>query len=91
MNIIVAYDISDNDRRAHLAALLGTYGLRIQKSVFECIVDETALTTILAAANSLLNLDHDVFHVFPQCQNCLTERVAVGQANSVLHDLYWVV
>jgi CRISPR-associated protein Cas2 len=92
MNVIVAYDISDNDHhRAHLAALLGSYGVRIQKSVFECQVDETALAVIMESASMLLNLNRDVLHVFPQCQACFAGRRTLGQANKVLHELYWIV
>jgi CRISPR-associated protein Cas2 len=91
MNTIVAFDISDNDHRAHLAALLGSYGVRIQKSVVECQGDETALAVIMESAAMLLNLNRDVLHVFPQCQACFADRRTLGQANSVLHELYWVV
>lgn len=36
LNVLVMYDISDNKRRTKLAKLLLGYGVRIQKSVFQC-------------------------------------------------------
>lgn len=91
LNVVIAYDVRDNDRRARLAAALALHGLRVQKSVFECLVDEAELAAIVAKAKDLLDLDHDVFHVFHQCDTCGPKRHAAGQVATVLHDLYWIV
>ena len=91
MNVVVAYDIRDNDRRARLAAPLGSYGLRIQKSVFECILETDVLAELVNRAEGLLDLDHDVFHVFPQCADCTGHRHVLGQTKSALHERVWIV
>lgn len=91
MNVVIAYDVSDNDRRARLAAILGGYGVRLQKSVFECLLDDDELASVLSTASALLNLDHDVLHVFRQCQACFAARREFGESHSPLHDLYWVI
>ena len=91
MIAVIAYDVRNDDRRAQMAALLGSYGVRIQRSVFECQLDAEALASVVRRAESLLDLDHDVFHVIPQCGTCWESRVALGQTTSVLGDLYWVV
>lgn len=43
MFIIVAYDIVDNKRRTRLAKGMKSYGYRVQKSVFECQLDDDYL------------------------------------------------
>lgn len=91
INVIIAYDVRDNDARAHLAALLGTYGVRLQKSVFECLLEDAALAEVLQKTERLLDLDHDVLHVFRQCEPCFGARHTQGQAKSVLHELFWIV
>ena len=91
MNVIVAYDISDGDRRARVAARLSAIGVRIQKSVFECVVDDSSLAAVLDMATRELDLDHDVLHVLPQCQTCRGQRAAFGQVNDVLGTLYWII
>ncbi len=40
MQIIIAYDISDNDTRHKLAKELLRFGIRTQKSFFECEVTQ---------------------------------------------------
>ncbi|MBW1990880.1 MAG: CRISPR-associated endonuclease Cas2, partial [Deltaproteobacteria bacterium] len=37
---VVSYDIVDDRRRLRLAKLLTDYGHRVQKSVFECDLDD---------------------------------------------------
>lgn len=91
INVIVAYDVRDNDNRAHLAALLGNYGVRLQKSVFECLIEDTALSELLQKTERLIDLDHDVLHVFRQCEPCFSTRHTQGQAKSVLHEFFWIV
>ena len=41
---VIAYDISDDHRRAHVAAVLHAYGDRIQRSVFVATVDPGQLS-----------------------------------------------
>jgi CRISPR-associated protein Cas2 len=40
MLYLVCYDIGNDRRRYQVAKLLKSYGLRVQKSVFECVLDD---------------------------------------------------
>lgn len=91
MNVIIAYDVSDDDRRARLAALLGRHGVRIQKSVFQCVLDTATAHDLIEQAESLLNLNHDVLHLFPQCEPCSSSQHAIGQVNRTMDQYYWIV
>ncbi len=46
MKIVVAYDIKDDKNRNHLAKELLVFGIRTQKSLFECEVSEKELNVI---------------------------------------------
>jgi CRISPR-associated protein Cas2 len=46
MHIVVAYDISNDNKRTKLAKELLKFGIRTQKSFFECDVSERELKTI---------------------------------------------
>lgn len=38
--VLIIYDITDNKRRQRMVKYLETYGLRVQKSAFECLLDK---------------------------------------------------
>ena len=46
-NIIVFYDISDNKIRNKIVKILESYGIRMQKSVFQCEVNLRQLSSIV--------------------------------------------
>lgn len=44
---IIAYDISDNKKRTQITKTLSDYGVRIQKSVFECLLNNEQKNDLL--------------------------------------------
>lgn len=44
---IIAYDISDNKKRTNITKTLSDYGVRIQKSVFECLLNNEQKNDLL--------------------------------------------
>ena len=88
---LVAYDVSDNGARARLAALLCKHGVRLQRSVFECDLDETGLETVLEAARTLLDLRRESLQVDALCGACRARRHTLGQAPVDLDARYWLV
>ena len=91
MNVVVAYDIADDNRRARVAARLSAHGNRLQRSVFECIVDDSTLTELVTEIEGLLDHDTDVLHVLFQCVDCHGHRHEFGQVDHSLHELFWVI
>ncbi len=45
--LIVSYDISDNKRRKRVSDILEGYGIRVNRSLFECHVKNTRLLEAL--------------------------------------------
>jgi CRISPR-associated protein Cas2 len=70
MKTIVAYDVSDDGTRAKLAALLGSMGERLQRSVFQCELSDEQLAVVLRRADTLIDHDGDSVHLFAQCTEC---------------------
>ncbi len=46
--VVVAYDIESNARRQRLVRLLGGFGERVQRSVFECDLNGRELSQLIA-------------------------------------------
>jgi len=88
---IVAYDISDDLRRAQAAARLLRIGVRVQRSVFECESDQDQIAAVTDEIAGLIDLNRDVLHLFPQCPTCRGNTVRIGQARPPLDARYWVV
>ena len=91
MRVVIAYDVSSDGRRARLAALLSTWGDRIQRSVYECGLSPEELADVLARAAAIIDPHTDVVHAFRQCTPCLESQVHLGQAKQFTEDPYWIV
>lgn len=91
LTVIAAYDVREDDRRARLAALLQTYGDRVQKSVFVIMIDDTGLDELRGHAQRIIDTKTDSFLVFRQCAPCWGKQVAVGQARTPSPVRYWAV
>jgi CRISPR-associated protein Cas2 len=61
---VAAYDISHNGRRRQVAQILGRYGRRMQRSVFEIWVEPEELADLKRSIGPLLDVDDD-FDLFP--------------------------
>ena len=88
---IVAYDISDDRRRARVAAVLQAYGDRIQRSVFVCTLEAGLLAEVRSRMADIINPDTDSVYVFRQCAACWEAMGIHGQASSADEPLYWAV
>lgn len=92
MQVVIAYDVSNDQARAKLVALLSSHGNRIQRSVFLCLLEQDDLDAVLLRSGELLDLDKDTLHVFRQCGNCHGDMVLMGQAGSGgMGDPFWIV
>ena len=88
---VIAYDISDDHRRARVAATLQAYGDRIQRSVFICSLEAGILAEVRARVAAIINPDTDSIYLFRQCAACWETVGIHGQASATGEPLYWAV
>mgnify|MGYP000246900574 CR=1 FL=1 len=67
--LLVAYDVSDNRRRARLHALLSGYGQPVQESVFECELDDARRRSLQRALKRTVR-PGDRVRLYPLCAAC---------------------
>jgi CRISPR-associated protein Cas2 len=91
LNFVVAYDVSDNNQRSRVSERLGRYGVRIQKSVFQCVLTSEDLETLMAELTELVDVSRDTIHAFPTCRGCSEQVVRIGQVKDTLEVAYWIV
>lgn len=62
---LICYDITDDRRRSKVAKLLEGYGLRVQKSVFECDLDDRHYEWVRQRVTRLMNRSEDQVRFYP--------------------------
>jgi CRISPR-associated protein Cas2 len=68
---IVAYDIVDDTKRARVANTLKDYGLRVQKSVFQCSLSSDTFREMKQRIAKIINLHEDSVLIYPLCEACI--------------------
>jgi CRISPR-associated protein Cas2 len=75
----VSYDIVDDRRRLYVAHTLLDYGERVQKSVFECIMEPEQYDQLIKKLSSIIRLEDDSVRIYPICGNCKENIKILGQ------------
>ncbi len=88
---VIAYDISDDRRRARVAAVLQACGDRVQRSVFVCVLETDLLQQVRGRVSEIINPETDSVYVFRQCGACWGAVGIHGQASVADEPLYWAV
>lgn len=85
MFYVVSYDIPDDRRRVNVAKTLLDFGVRVQYSVFECIMDDNAQQELLQRLARIVVEDEDKIRVYALCAKC-EGRIAVLGCGEVTKD-----
>ena len=92
MFYLVCYDIVSDTRRNKVSKLLESYGLRVQKSVFECVLDEEQYKKISKYLMRLVNKAEDQVRFYPMSAHTRCKIAVVGtQAEFSIDDAAFIV
>ncbi|MFP7755989.1 CRISPR-associated endonuclease Cas2 [Thermodesulfobacteriota bacterium B35] len=92
MFYIVCYDISDDRARYRVVKALKGFGVRVQKSVFQCPdLSEKQLLELQEKMASLIDHTVDSVHYFRLCRACLREVEWTGIGSKPVADAFRVV
>jgi CRISPR-associated protein Cas2 len=68
--VVIAYDIEDDKRRRQVSKLLEAVGLRVNKSVFECLLSEARLVKLQGhIAKKTVRGDSVLYYLL--CRSCI--------------------
>jgi CRISPR-associated protein Cas2 len=70
MFVVVSYDVVNDRQRQRLAKVLSDYGRRVQKSVFECRLDEGRFLKLKKQVDKLIDLEEDSVRYYFLCRRC---------------------
>lgn len=77
---LIAYDIADPKRLYHLARACEDYGVRVQKSLFECWLDEDQFAALWTQLNDLLEPAADRLVAYTIDAAAVKRRQTSGEA-----------
>ena len=91
LTVVLTYDISNGNTRSRVAAMVSTWGDRIERSGYLCTIGGEALDDLLERIDGQINHSTDSVHVFMQCGSCGPSARYVGQAVAPTPDPYWIL
>ncbi|MBO0798379.1 MAG: CRISPR-associated endonuclease Cas2 [Blastocatellia bacterium] len=90
MLVLITYDISNQKRLRRVARLLQTYGVRLQRSVFECRIDPKHFDELLVKINEAIKHHEDRVHVYRICESCQERFTRYNRGNLLPEMDVWI-
>jgi len=87
---LIAYDIADPKRLRLVAKACEDYGIRIEKSVFECDLGEGDYAELWGILLSLIDETEDSLISYRICKSCLRETESAGIIERPTKRLYYL-
>jgi CRISPR-associated protein Cas2 len=92
MFYLVCYDIVSDTRRNKVSKLLEAHGLRVQKSVFECMLDEKQYEILSKYLVRLVNKREDQIRFYPMSAHNRCKVAVMGtQPQFTIDDAAFIV
>jgi len=70
MIYMVCYDISNQKRLQKAAKVLEEYGIRVQKSFFQCEMEKEEMEELIKRLFGVIQRKNDSLFVYPLCDKC---------------------
>jgi len=92
MFYLICYDIVENRDRYQVVKIMKNYGVRVQKSVFECAgLNERRFITMKHELEERIDHIHDSVRYYPLCRGCLRHAEYSGMAPVIMPDDFKIV
>lgn len=87
---LIAYDITEPKRLRLVAKTCEDYGIRIEKSVFECDLGETDYAALWSQLLELIDENEDSLIAYRVCKSCVQETQSAGVIERPCKRLYYL-
>lgn len=77
---LIAYDIADPKRLRRVAGVCEDYGVRVQRSLFECWLDEEQFASLWQRLLSAINEEKDQIAAYPIDARQAKQRITAGHS-----------
>ncbi len=90
MFVLIAYDISNDKRLRKVARAMQSFGVRVQRSVFECRINPAQLDALIARVKLVIKPREDRIHLYQICETCQERMAKHGRAELLTDPETWV-
>ncbi|HID39915.1 MAG TPA: CRISPR-associated endonuclease Cas2 [Calditrichaeota bacterium] len=84
MIYMICYDISHPKRLRKTAKILEGYGLRVQKSFFQCEISSEGLRQLRSDLLKVIDVEKDYFYIYPLCESCTRKAQTDGNGQLIV-------
>ena len=91
MTYFFSYDITDARRRIRISKALERFGIRVQKSIFQCDVSPAKAEEIKTALFDILMKKEDSLLFFPLCKACNDKVILLGNKNLLKMESFEII
>jgi CRISPR-associated protein Cas2 len=91
LEILAAYDIADPKRLRRMEKLMCFFGVRVQKSVFECDLSEKHVAELKAQAEKIMDLQKDSLRLYPLYAGSRSKQEIIGCGKRVEFRDAWII
>ncbi len=85
------YDISSAKRLRKVAKILENYGLRIQKSFFQCEMSKDEMNRLKDLLLKVINSRKDSLFIYPLCEDCNNKVIKDGNGEIIKISSYEII
>lgn len=75
---VIAYDVRDDKRRTKVVKVLEHYGIRVNFSVFECVMTLSQYKLMKDKLREVSDAKEDHILIYPLCIDCFSKIEAVA-------------
>lgn len=84
--IVICFDVRDERRLRKISSELENYGQRVQRSVFECWLDDNDLFALKKSLTQLANAEQDQIRYYSLCPKDVAD-IQIDGPGSVTRDI----
>ncbi len=91
MIYMICYDISEPKRLQRTAKVLENFGLRVQKSFFQCEITKERLSVLTEKIMQEIDVDEDYFFIYPLCESCTRKAKTDGDGEIIKLESFEII
>ena len=91
MKYVIAFDISNDRRRKAVGKACAAVGFRVQRSVYECFLQDSGYRALSSRIAGLIDKEKDTVRVYPLDKNCDQGMEILGRGKRIENVGYKII